>query len=186
MGYTNEFNDIYKQYYDRSFKFTMLYVHDNAAAEDIVIESLVKLWKVMKKEEVKNLPALLLTILKHKSLDFLKAQANQQESLDAMPVWRQEELQIRISTLEACNPNYIFSKEIQILVENTLNSLHPKTSRAFLMSRKENKSVKEIAQIMGISVKGVDYHISKALKALRIVLKDYLPLYILWVINSKF
>lgn len=44
------------------------------------------------------------------------------------------------------------------------------------MSRFENKSGKEIAQTLGISVKGVDYHMNKALKELRAALKDYLPI----------
>ncbi len=48
--------------------------------------------------------------------------------------------------------------------------------RIFIMSRFENKSGKEIADILGITVKGVDYHMGKALKALRISLKDYLPI----------
>lgn len=37
-------------------------------------------------------------------------------------------------------------------------------------------SNREIAETLNISVKGVEYHISKALKALRVALKDYLPL----------
>jgi RNA polymerase sigma-70 factor (ECF subfamily) len=43
------------------------------------------------------------------------------------------------------------------------------------MSRVEDKSNKEIAKKFGISVKGVDYHVAKALKVLRVTLKDYLP-----------
>lgn len=43
-----------------------------------------------------------------------------------------------------------------------------------LMSRYENKSMKEIAESLNVTVKGVDYHIGKALQALRKNLKDYL------------
>ena len=43
------------------------------------------------------------------------------------------------------------------------------------MSRIEYMSHKEIAEALGITVKGVDYHISKAIKKLKISLKDYLP-----------
>ena len=50
------------------------------------------------------------------------------------------------------------------------------SKRVFMMRRFEQKSGKEIAEALGITVKGVDYHIAKALKALRISLKDYLPL----------
>jgi RNA polymerase sigma-70 factor (ECF subfamily) len=43
------------------------------------------------------------------------------------------------------------------------------------MSRYENKSHKEIADLLNMTTKGVEYHINKATKVLRIALKDYLP-----------
>ena len=39
-----------------------------------------------------------------------------------------------------------------------------------------NKSVKDIAEETGLTVKGVEYHITKTLKVLRIRLKDYSPI----------
>ena len=47
----------------------------------------------------------------------------------------------------------------------------------FEMSRFENKSVKEIAEITQLSTKSIEYHITKSLKTLRTALKDYLPLF---------
>lgn len=44
------------------------------------------------------------------------------------------------------------------------------------MSRYENLSVKEIAEELSMSPKSVEYHITRSLKALRIALKEYLPL----------
>ena len=44
------------------------------------------------------------------------------------------------------------------------------------MSRKEDYADKDISAVLGITEKAVEYHITKALKALRIALKDYLPL----------
>ena len=180
MGQTQIFNEIYKQYYARSYRFVMLYVRDEPIAEDIVVDSLVKLWETMKNQTVDSPPALLLTILKNKSLDYLKAHVREQEVYDSMQTWQQQELQIRISNLDACNPEYVFSKEIQLLVHETLEKLPFQTRRAFEMSRMENKSIKEIAAILEISVKGVDYHIAKALRVLRIALKDYFPVYLIW------
>jgi RNA polymerase sigma-70 factor (ECF subfamily) len=86
-------------------------------------------------------------------------------------------LDIRISTLEACNPDNIFSEEIRAILAKTLQELPPQTRKVFMMSRYEQMSGKEIAEALNITVKGVDYHIAKALKALRISLKDYLPLF---------
>lgn len=43
----NDFNEIYKRNYRRSFLFVKSYVHDDMAAEDIVAESLVKYWRAI-------------------------------------------------------------------------------------------------------------------------------------------
>ena len=172
-----QFNDIYVKYYRKAYRFSLMYVRNDQVAEDIATESLIKLWETMNKETVEKPLVLLLAILKHKSQDYLRAQISHKERLEAMAEWQRRELSIRISTLEGCNPEDIFSTEIQTILNHTLEELPEQTRNVFRMSRFEQKSGKEIAQTLGITVKGVDYHIAKALKALRISLKDYLPLF---------
>lgn len=157
--------------------FAKSYVHDDLAAEDIASESLIKLWEKLKTEQIDYIEPLLLTILKNKALDYLKHEEVKRTAFESMADWHQQELSIRISTLESCDPNEIFSDEVESIIRETLKLLPEQTRRIFLLSRFENKSNKEIAEQMGISIKGVEYHISKALKALRITLKDYLPLF---------
>ena len=70
-----------------------------------------------------------------------------------------------------------FSEEVNQIIQATLRTLPEQTRRVFKMSRFENKMNKEIAENLGITVKGVEYHISRALKEFRISLKDYLPLF---------
>lgn len=173
----NSFNEIYTSYYKKSFFFAKSYVHDDLAAEDIASESLIKLWEKLKTEQIDYIEPLLLTILKNKALDYLKHEEVKRTAFESMADWHQQELSIRISTLESCDPNEIFSDEVESIIRETLKLIPEQTRRIFLLSRFENKSNKEIAELMGISVKGVEYHISKALKALRITLKDYLPLF---------
>ena len=173
----NSFNEIYTSYYKKSFFFAKSYVHNDLAAEDIASESLIKLWEKLKTEKIDYIEPLLLTILKNKALDYLKHEEVKRTAFESMADWHQQELSIRISTLESCDPNEIFSDEVESIIRETLKLLPEQTRRIFLLSRFENKSNKEIAEQMGISIKGVEYHISKALKALRITLKDYLPLF---------
>lgn len=173
----NSFNEIYTSYYKKSFFFAKSYVHDDLAAEDIASESLIKLWEKLKTEKIDYIEPLLLTILKNKALDYLKHEEVKRTAFESMVDWHQQELSIRISTLESCDPNEIFSDEVESIIRETLKLIPEQTRQIFLLSRFENKSNKEIAELMGISVKGVEYHISKALKALRITLKDYLPLF---------
>ncbi len=177
------FNQIYTEYYSRAFRFANLYVRNDLAAEDLATEAMLKLWETMQIAPVDKIATFLLTILKNKSLDYLKMQSRARTVVEAMEDWRQHELAIRISTLEACDPEKVLSDEIQHIVQDTLNRLPEQTRNVFIMSRYEEKSGKEIADILGITVKGVDYHIAKALKALRIALRDYLPFLSFWFIH---
>ena len=87
----------------------------------------------------------------------------------------QWELNTRIATLEACEPYEIFAAEAQKIVNDTLDLLPERTREIFIMSRIQNLPHKEIAEKLNISYKSVEFHITKALRELRIQLKDYLP-----------
>lgn len=175
--YSNTFNTFYKQHYRKCFLFAKSYVHDDWIAEDIASEGLIKLWEMMKLKEVEYPLALLFSILKNKCLDHLKHEITRQEVLAALSQDGQRELGIRISTLEACEPDQLFSAEIQEIIESTLSSLPEQTRKIFMMSRFENLSRQEIADALGMTKKGVEYHIAQALKNLRLNLNDYLPFF---------
>ena len=89
-------------------------------------------------------------------------------------------LRTRISTLEACNPEELFSEEARRLVNETLDRLPEKTRAIFIRSRFDGKSYKEIAAEMDVTVKSVEFEVSKAMKILRVALKDYLAFFIFW------
>ena len=172
---TISFSDIYTNYYKRSFLFVKSYVRDDMVAEDIVLEALIRLWETSKKETVEYPLSLLLSILKNGSLNYLKHQDVRQAAMETISSKMIHDLNYRITTLQACDPEEIFSSEISRIIQETLQSLPEQTRRIFEMSRYESLPVKEIAEELSLNSKSVEYHITKSLKALRIALKDYLP-----------
>ena len=66
-------------------------------------------------------------------------------------------------------------EELQRRIREAVDALPPAYREAFVMHRFDNKSYKEIAEILQVSPKTVDYRIQQALKQL----KDYLPLILL-------
>jgi RNA polymerase sigma-70 factor, ECF subfamily len=172
---TLTFNEIYTTYYKKSLSYVKSYVHDDMAAEDIVSESLIRLWEEMRKITIDPVPPFLFSILKNRSLDYLKHQIIRQNVHDHITEVLNRELAIRTSSLEASDPNDIFSAEVQQIIEKTLQTLPERTREIFVMSRFGNMTYKEIAEQFQISVKGVDYHIMQAVKELKVALKDYLP-----------
>ncbi len=171
------FTRVFTEYHMRFVRFACSYVKDNCVAEDLVMDSAMTFWK--KREsllEDTNIPAYILTVLKNKCIDHLRhisLMHSVSEQYSSTQLW---ELDTRIKALESFDPNEVFRKEIITIVNKTLESLPKNTRDIFVKSRFDNLSYKEIAGMYDISVKGVDYHISKALDALRSHLVDYLTI----------
>lgn len=130
-----QFNQFYNEKQGGFKRFAASYVHDEMTAEDVVSEVFAHYWdnRHILSEDA-NVAAYVLTVVKHKCLDYLR------------------------------------------------HHLPEQTRRIFEMSRYENLSYKEIALRLNISTKGVEFHITKALKVLRVALRDYLPFYLLSLI----
>jgi RNA polymerase sigma-70 factor (ECF subfamily) len=64
--------------------------------------------------------------------------------------------------------------ELAQRLDSALDALPEKTKAVFAMSRYEEKSVSQIARQLNFSEKGVEYHLTKALKHLRTHLQQFL------------
>ena len=72
-------------------------------------------------------------------------------------------------------------EEIKATMAQSIQQLPEKTRQIFVLSRYEQQSHREIAERLDLSEKSVEYHITQALKYLRVELKDYLPfIFVLW------
>ncbi|NDV77969.1 RNA polymerase sigma-70 factor [Dysgonomonas sp. 511] len=174
------FNQLYTDYHPRFVRFANSYVRNTSVAEDIVTEAFIVFWENRENlYENSNLPAYILTIVRNRCLNHLKETKIHHQALSNIQEHAAWELDMRISTLEACDPQALFSEEVQKIINDTLALLPQKTLDVFVMSRYKNMSHKEIAQALDISTKGVEFHITKALSLLRKSLKDYVFVFLL-------
>lgn len=169
------FSEFFHENQEKFLSFAYSYIRDKQEAEDILMESMITLWENRDKwEEDSNLHALLLTIIKNKALNYLAHVQVRLRAEEEITTHRQRELVLRISTLEDCEPDTIFNAEIQHIVQKALKHMPEQSRKIFMLSRYQNTPNKIIAQQLGISIKSVEFHITKALKILRAELKDYL------------
>lgn len=169
------FTRFFQENQDKFLSFAYSYTRNRATAEDIFMESMISLWENREKwEQNSNMHALLLTIIKNKSLNFLEHEQVRLRAEETINTHKQRELDLRISTLEACEPDAIFDTEIQRIVYHTLKQLPAQSRHIFMLSRYHDTPNRKIAEQLDISVKSVEFHITKALKLLRVELKDYL------------
>ena len=147
-----------------------------AAAEDIYMEAIIQYWEKRKELPADtNIPGYILTTVKNKSLNHLRHQTIRTDVEDQLYDHRQRELNFRISSLESCDPSDLFTVEVKEIIRKTLNELPEQTRAIFFKSRYESKTNREIAAELEVSIKTVEFHISKALKLFRSRQKDYLP-----------
>jgi RNA polymerase sigma-70 factor (ECF subfamily) len=173
------FNQLFTNHQKRFIRFANGYVRDWAVAEDITTDAFMYYWEHRQTlTSDLNIPAYILTIVKHKCLNHLQHIQVHEAAAEKLKEHADWELCTRIATLEACEPDELFASEIQAIAERTLASMPEQTRQIFVMSRYDNQSYKEIASRMDMTVKGVEFHISKALKSLHHNLKDYLSVFI--------
>lgn len=169
-----DFNRIYSEYRSRFIRFACSYVREVSAAEDIANDAFLSFLENRQNiDPESNIPAYILTIVKNKCLDYLRSKETENRALSTLHELRLWEIRINITSLESCNPEKLFSSEVKEIIDTTLSALPAKTLEVYHLSRNDNKSHKEIADLLQISTKGVEYHITKALAKLKENLKDY-------------
>ena len=109
------FNQLFADYQGRFIRFANIYVRDIAVAEDFTIEALMQYWEnrnTLKADS--NVPAYILTIIKNKCINYLQHIQVREDASEHLKNHAEWELNTRISTLEACNPEELFTaiKEI--------------------------------------------------------------------------
>ncbi|MDR3062430.1 MAG: RNA polymerase sigma-70 factor [Dysgonamonadaceae bacterium] len=173
------FNKLFESRYKQFIRFANSYVRDTTVAEDFTAEAFMRYWENRHTLLPGTNPsAYVLTVLRNKCLNYLQHLQVHQEMIEKLKGLAQRELDARIAMLWACDPTELYSVEIQEIVKKTLCKLPEKTRMIFQMSRDENLSHTEISRLVGLGNKSIEFHISKAMKALRIALKEYLSFFL--------
>lgn len=167
------YRSLFEQYYVSLCQFARRYIDDQETREDIVQDVFFTIWEKRKTiipyTSGKNF---LITCVKNLSLNYLRSQGYKQEYETTI----KKNIPIYFN-----NQDDLYTlQELQHLLYQTLEKLPPEYRLAFELNRLENKSIEEIAEIMGVSCRTVKRYKSKAIEILKKELKDYLPLFILF------
>ncbi|MFV0583480.1 MAG: RNA polymerase sigma-70 factor [Parabacteroides gordonii] len=153
------FTTLYKKYWKQVYNFSRLYLTSQSVAEEVVQEVFIKVWESRDfMREGDNFKGLLFIITRN--LIFNMHRKNLNEDFYKMTV------------LSAMENSYDIEEEIDAknlseYIDLLIADLPPRRREIFNLSRKENKSYKEISQLLGVSEKTVENQIGEALKFLR-------------------
>ena len=175
------FEVVFKLYYPRLVYFAKEFVPDSEA-KNLVQDAFISMWD--KKPQFINesqLQSYLYTNVKNNCLMYLRHEKVKKKYRTEAVLQKQN--QIYTEALSGLDTSTVTFQEIETIIQKTLLELPERCREVFILSRLEGKKNKEVAEALDISVKAVEAQISKALKTLRISLKDYLPL-VAWLLFS--
>ncbi|WP_455637698.1 RNA polymerase sigma-70 factor [Parabacteroides sp.] len=158
------FKDAYNDYFEIICRFLNYYTRDSQAIEEVVQDVFVTLWEEYEGREVQYIKTFLYNSARNRMLNYLRDKENRMILLEK---WARIELEENEAT--DCVDREAFSQLLQAAVE----SLPEKCKEIFILSREEQLSYKEIAQIKDISVKTVENQMGIALKKIREYLSDH-------------
>jgi RNA polymerase sigma-70 factor (ECF subfamily) len=172
---------LFRQYYISLCAYSRRYVGRKDVAEEIVSEVFFKIWESRKSLQIKtSINAYLFKAVCNNSLYYLR-NLKKEESLDEYFNKNEaENIGIAIAAHEI-EEQSILMEQLNVQIEEVVNQLPPQQQTAFKLKRFEGKKNKEVAEIMGLSVKTVEMHLSKAMFTLREKLSGYIPVFLLFI-----
>jgi len=162
-------------YYPRLVAFAKQYVPEADALNFVQDAFITMLDKAPTFLNENQLQSYLYTNVKNNCLMFLRHEKVKKKYSD-QKISTEAQFNLNFDALERLNTSPITFMEIEQIINDTLEELPPRCREIFIFSRFEGKKNNEIAGALNISEKAVEAQITKALKVLKIALKDYLAL----------
>jgi RNA polymerase sigma-70 factor (ECF subfamily) len=165
------FEGLFREHFKGLHAYATTVLKDDVAAEDVVQNTFMRLWKMNKEGNFPDAPAAYLyRSVYHESLNILQHQkvkmAHEQATLHHAATG---------STATISN-----LREIEAQLDAALRDLPEQCRTIFQMSRFEELKYKEIAERLGLSVKTIEAQMGKALRILRGRLIEHLPAVLVW------
>ncbi|KAB2917680.1 MAG: RNA polymerase sigma-70 factor [Bacteroidetes bacterium] len=173
-GNEKAFETLFKRYYQMLRKVAQYMLDDLEQAEELVQDAFVNIWE--KRSNVNpdaSFKNYLITAVRNRCLNHIKAK-KKTHSIDDDEIW-QEQLVADSRTEAAVN-----FKEMHRAIEQAIDKLPEQCRIIFQLSRHEGLSYKEIAEALDIAPKTVENQIGRALKVLKVELKEYFPLFLIF------
>lgn len=172
------FEEIYREYFNPLCYYCLRYVESFEDSEEIVQDLFIKLWNKHKEIEINiSLNAYLYKSAQNYALNYLSKKKTKEKYLTL----KQRQLPVSFEN----GQDKLEEDELSLILKHAILMLPDKRRQIFELSRFDGLKYVGIAKKMSISVKTVETQMTKTLKYLRVVLKDYIPIIIVILLNNR-
>jgi RNA polymerase sigma-70 factor (family 1) len=167
-GNKEAFDTFFERYYPKLVRFAQIFVDSQQQAEDVVSDVLTNMLINRKKVFLlDNFDGYLYSSIKNKALSSIR----KNKVADS---YSQEERKYQ-NIFTFVDPHHLLVEhEFENVINKVIENLPPKRKMVFKLIREEGLSYCQVADLLDISDRTVEVHLSLAIKALRKKVEEYL------------
>ena len=174
------FRQLFDLYSKRLFSFSLAMTKSSADAEEIIQECFTRIWVQRQSlTAIQHPEAWLYQIVRNRTIDHLRKVSREQKLINQ--VWS------NLSQPDRSLEDFILSREYQQLIDQALEQLSPQKQQVYRLSREQEYSHEEIAQITGLSKSRVNNILTETLKFIKAHLDkhsgEFGAAFIIWTCN---
>jgi RNA polymerase sigma-70 factor (ECF subfamily) len=155
-------------------RYAYTFLQDKEEAEEVVQSVFISLWEKRHALEIQtSFKAYLYRMVRNSCLNLIKHEKVKQQHVA-------HELAVAEVSYDSVSEK-VNASELTLKISEAMKVLPEQCRLVFQLSRFEELKYQEIADQLQISVKTVENHMGKALKIMREQLKDYLPLFLIFM-----
>lgn len=153
------FEKAYTLYWEKVFAVCYNNIKEIEPAKGMVQDIFRSLWERRAELELENIEHYLIRSAKYKTFEFIRNKTNRQ---------KHNEFQMMDCRTESnCTEEQVLFNDLKEKVNDLVDALPCQCKRVYKMSREQGMSNKEIAALLTISERAVEYHITKAMSKLK-------------------
>ncbi|MES2688918.1 MAG: RNA polymerase sigma-70 factor [Bacteroidota bacterium] len=178
QGDLKSFEQVFNAYAENLVRYAETILKNTYEAEDIVQQLFVQLWDKRSTLVITtSLKSYLYRAAHNSSLNKIKQHGVRDSYAEYYTYVGNAETGSAAQRVEA--------KEVNTAIETAIEELPEQCRKVFRLSRFEQMKYQQIADELGISVKTVENQMGKALKHMRLRLKDYMLLLMMYLMNQN-
>jgi RNA polymerase sigma-70 factor (family 1) len=158
------FAELFRRHWKKVHAMVWVRIHQEDAAQEIVQELFISLWEKRATLSIGHLPSYLSSAVKNRVLNYIDSQTVRTRHWEKYTRFTAEQDNVTQKDVELA--------ELIEAIESGIEHLPEKSKRVYLLQQ-EGRSIKEISNLLHLSEKAIEYHITQSIKKLRFHLKDY-------------
>ena len=160
------FAELFKRHWRKVHALAYARVRSREVTEEIVQDLFISLWDKRATQSIQHLSSYLYQAVKFKALNYIESRLVQEKYWNYYKNF--------IPQKEDATEIAVQYDDLMEAIEHGMQQLPEKSQKVFRLNRLEGHSITEIARLLNLSEKAIQYHLTQSVKKLRLHLKNYM------------